>query len=89
MARAASPVARLSPSVAFRREIEAAVAEGVALDDMTLRLTLGDVNRIRRDPALAVEDVSFTGGVMRFLGVKVAPGGIDASALDRGGQIAD
>ena len=85
MPRPVGAAPRLSPATLFRREIEAAVAEGVALDAMTLRLTLGDVNKIRRDRELAVSDVSFTGGVMRFLGVKVAPGGIQASALDRGG----
>lgn len=70
------------PGERFRREIEAAIAAGATPDDMTLRITLTDGARLRRDPALAVTDLNFSGGVMRFLGVKVEEGGVPASALD-------
>ncbi|HEX7885389.1 MAG TPA: hypothetical protein VF474_05385 [Phenylobacterium sp.] len=73
-----------SPDRRFRGQIESAVADGVALDDMTLRLTLRDVSLLSRDPATPVTDISYANGVMRFLGVKIEKGGVPISALDRG-----
>ncbi len=73
---------RVAPAERFRREIEAAVAGGADPGSMTLRMTLVDGNRLRRDRAIPVADLSFQGGVMRYLGVKVEEGGIDASTLD-------
>ena len=72
----------LSPGERFRREIEDAVEAGAGVEEMTLRMTLGDANKLRRDPTLGLADVSFKGGVMRFLGVKVEQGGVAASVLD-------
>jgi hypothetical protein len=72
-----------SPASHFRSEIEKAEADGIARADMMLRLTLRDVHQLKRDPALAVADISFAEGVMRFLGVKIEQGGVDVSALDR------
>jgi hypothetical protein len=72
---------RLSPGERFRHEIEKAVEAGADVDDMTLRMTLGDANKLRRDPTLALADISFGGGVMRYLGVKVEQGGVDTSIL--------
>jgi len=69
----------------FRGEIDKAEAAGVAREDMTLRLTLNDVNQLRRDSSLAITDLSFAGGVMRFLGVKVAEGGVPQSTLEAPG----
>lgn len=71
-----------SPDLRFRPQIAAALAEGVAIDDMTLCLTLIDTSRLTRDATTPVADISFAGGVMRFLGVKVATGGITESALN-------
>ena len=68
----------------LRREIEQAVAAGHALDDMTLKLSLNDVAHLKRDRTLPVADITFTGGVMRYLGVKVDQGGVTESTLDRG-----
>jgi hypothetical protein len=48
---------------------------------MMLRLTLGDVSRLKRDRSIAAEDISFAGDEMRYLGVKVATGDIETSAL--------
>jgi hypothetical protein len=73
-----------SPDSRFRGQIEAALADGVMLEDMTLRLTLRDTQLLTRDQATPVADISFTGGVMRFLGVKVEKGGVTDSTLDRG-----
>jgi hypothetical protein len=71
-----------SPGHVFRKQIEAALASGAAVEDMTLRLTLGDVHKLKRDTSLALSDISFAGGVMRFLGVKIEQGGVAASALE-------
>jgi len=73
-----------SPDMRFRTQIETAIADGVPLEDMTLRLTLRDTQLLTRDPATPVADISFTGGVMRFIGVKVEKGGVSDSVLDRG-----
>ena len=53
---------------------------------MLLRLTFGDVSQLKRDASLALEDVSFAGGVMRFLGVQIEQGGVVESVLERGGS---
>ena len=84
MARPATVARRGPPASVFRKEIEAAEADGVHRNDMTLRLTLSDVTALKRDRDLPVADISFTGGVMRYLGVKVEQGGVPESTLDRG-----
>jgi hypothetical protein len=48
---------------------------------MTLRLTLTDVSKLKRDESLAVADISFSGGEMWFLGVRVEAGGVPVSLL--------
>ena len=84
MARTAPPHRQASPDARFRGQIEAAIADGVDLGDMTLRLTLRDANLLTRDPKTPLADINFAGGVMRFLGVKVEQGGVAESVLDRG-----
>jgi hypothetical protein len=79
------PASRGSPAAILRGEIEAAEATGVARAKMVLRLTLGDVIKLKRDPSLAVSDISFAGGVMRYLGVEVEQGGVAESTLDSSG----
>lgn len=69
---------------AFSREIDAAAQDGVDREAMTLNLTLNDLNELKRDRAVALEDISFTAGQMRFKGVKVKAGGVPASTLDLG-----
>jgi hypothetical protein len=81
-----SPPPRAAASIHFRREIEKAEAAGVPRDEMSLQLTLSDVSQIRRDRSLAVEDISFAGGVMRFLGVKIQEGGVAVSVLSLPGS---
>ena len=68
----------------LRNAIDKALEDGVTRDDMLLRLTHGDAAELKRDRTLAIEDISFAGGVMRFLGVKVTPGGVTTSRLDVG-----
>lgn len=76
------PVRRAAPATHFRGEIEKAEAAGSARADMVLRLTLGDLSKLKRDASLAVADISFSGGAMRFLGVRVEGGGVAESALE-------
>jgi hypothetical protein len=72
---------RASVASQFRGEIEKAEANGVSRDSMTLKLNLSDVSQLKRDRTIAVSDISFVDGVMRYLGVKVIQGGVDASVL--------
>jgi hypothetical protein len=75
------PARRAAPAVHFRGEIEKAEAAGFAREDMVLRLTLTDESKLKRDTSLAVADISFSGGAMRFLGVRVEGGGVAESVL--------
>ena len=72
---------RLPVAVQFREAITKAVANGFSRSDMTLRLTLGDDSRLRRDRSVPVDDIHFSDGVMRFLDVPVVAGGVEVSAL--------
>jgi hypothetical protein len=73
-----------SVAAVFSQAIAEAEKEGVHRNDMTLRLTLGDMSELKRDRSVAVEDISFVAGEMRFLGVKVKGGEVSTSSLDRG-----
>jgi hypothetical protein len=75
---------RSSVAIRLRGEIEAAEIEGVDRADMTLQLTRSDVADLKRDPNIPVADISFAGGGMTFLGVKIVTGGVAASTLSRG-----
>jgi len=77
-------VAPKSMAETFRKAIEAAELAGTSREAMTLRLTLRDASNIRRDNRIAVSDLSFAGGEMRLLHVKVVTGGVDVSMLDLG-----
>jgi hypothetical protein len=70
-------------AVGFRLWIEDAVNDGFQREDMALRLTLRDSSALRRDPSLPLEDISYAGGTMRYLGVEVIAGGVERSSLDR------
>lgn len=83
MSASAKPPVRLTPADRFRDQIAKAEAEGLVRDELTLKLTYGDANLLRRDQSLALADISFAGGVMRFLGVKIEVGGVEASELLR------
>lgn len=65
----------------FRDMIEKAEADGAVRADMVLRLTLRDAADLKRDRSVAVEDISFADGMMRYIGVKVNAGGVAVSAL--------
>ncbi len=72
---------RLSAAAQFRAEIEKAEAAGALREDMSLHLTLNDVTELKRDRTLPLDDISFAGGTMRYLGVKIVQGGVSASIL--------
>lgn len=72
---------RGSPANRFRHQIEKAEADGLSRPHMTLRLTHADASQLKRDPELAVSDISFADGVMRYLDVKVTEGGVAVSEL--------
>ena len=76
-----SPPRRASAASHFGDEISKAEAQGVNREDMTLHLTLSDVNQLRRDRSLPVAAISFADGVMRYLGVKIEQGGVTLSIL--------
>jgi hypothetical protein len=65
------PTKWVSPAVTFRQQIEAALDSGAEHESLTLRLTCLDASYLKRDQNLAIADISFAGGVMRFLGVRV------------------
>jgi hypothetical protein len=72
---------RTSPAVRFRDQIEMAEADGFGRPQMMLRMTHADASLLKRDPSLAVSDISFADGIMRFLGVRVEEGGVAESVL--------
>lgn len=78
----ASRAKPLSAASRLRNFIEAAEVDGVAREDMTLRLTFADDNQLKRDGSLALEDISFKGGIMRYLGVRIERGGVRESVLE-------
>jgi hypothetical protein len=71
----------LPPGQKFRTAIEKAKLDGVDPDSLMLRLTLGDVSRLKRDRAIAADEISFGGDGMRYLGVKVVEGDVETSSL--------
>jgi hypothetical protein len=62
--------------------IERAEADGVERADMLLRLTFRDASLIKRSPSVGVDEVSFEGGDMRFLGVRISVGPVPLSRLE-------
>lgn len=70
-----------APGAIFRDAIERAEAAGVSAEEMRLRLTRRDASLLKRDKAIAVSEISFLDGAMRYLGVAVEEGGVDQSEL--------
>ena len=65
----------------FKTRIEKAKLDGLDPSALLLRLTRGDMSRLRRDQSLATSDISFANGEMRYLGVMVSEGEVAASDL--------
>lgn len=76
---------RGSSAEEMRLLIETADADGVAREDMTLRMTLRDVSELKRDPKVPMADISYSPEGMRYLSVLVEQGGVTVSTLDPGG----
>ena len=74
---------RPTVAVRFRAEIERAASDGATLDDLALHLTLRDEEQLKRDRAIPIADISFAGGTMRFLGVRILKGDVPLSVLRR------
>ncbi|HXV00740.1 MAG TPA: hypothetical protein VG166_09590 [Caulobacteraceae bacterium] len=75
------PPKPLPPGQRFKPQIEKAFADGASTADLVLQLTFGDASKLKRDPSVPIDELSFLGGETRYLGVKVVEGGIDTSAL--------
>jgi hypothetical protein len=70
-----------APGKKFKAAIEQARLDGVDTSALLLRLTLGDLSRLKRDREIAADAISFAGDEMRYLGVKVVGGDVETSAL--------
>ncbi len=84
MTRAPLPTSSEAPAKRFGREIAAARRAGTDPAELTLRLTLMDASKIKRDREIALEDISFSPEGMRFMGVRVVEGGVKSSDLVEG-----
>jgi hypothetical protein len=71
----------IPPGQKFRVAIEQALKDGIDADALQLRLTLGDLSRLKRDRDTPAADIRFEDGEMRYLGVKVVAGDVQTSAL--------
>lgn len=71
----------LGPAEQFKREIEKAQQDGVSTGALLLKLTRGDGAKLKRDRNIPTDSISFAGGEMRYLGVKVIEGETADSAL--------
>lgn len=67
----------------LRKVIAAAQAEGVANRYMTLHLSRRDLAILKRSPDVAVHEIRFADGEMKFLDIKVAAEPVDVSCLER------
>ena len=76
------PIKSTAAAAGYRAAIAKAEAEGIAKADMILRLTLKNDADLKRDRTVGVHEISFLGGEMRFLGVKVIAGGVDVASLE-------
>ena len=84
MSRPVTPSVSEAPARRFGREITGAIASGHTAEELTLRLTLMDASKVKRDPTVALSDISFSPEGMRFLGVRVIEGGVRSSELVAG-----
>ena len=75
------PIPKHDTILLLRNAIAEAGDSGSDLSAMTLHLTHRDAALLKRSPTVAMEEISFVGGEMRFLGVKVDVGQVTVSAL--------
>ncbi len=69
----------------LRAAVAKALEDGSNIADLRLRLTRRHEAQLKRSPEVGLDEVSFSNGEMRFLGVKVLAGPINESILDLNG----
>lgn len=67
----------------LRKVIATAQADGVANRHLTLHLSRRDLAILKRSPDVAVHEIRFADGEMKFLDIKVAADPVDLSCLER------
>lgn len=86
MSKNASRERATSPELARIEQVRTLVAsaqlERPGVRNMLLRLTARDASILKRHPGVAVHEITFAKGEMRFLGVRVQEGGVTASVLE-------
>lgn len=75
------PLPKQDTITGLRAIIADADEKGADRASLLLNLTHRDAALLKRSPAVAMEEISFLGGEMRFLGVKVEVGAVTVSAL--------
>jgi hypothetical protein len=75
------PLPKQDTIIALRAILADADDKGADRADLILHLTHRDAALLKRSPAVAMEEISFRDGEMRFLGVKVEVGDVTVSAL--------
>lgn len=81
MSQAARPLPKPDTIATLRGIIADADSQGADRAELLLHLTHRDAALLKRSPAVALDEISFLGGEMRFLGVKVEVGAVTVSAL--------
>lgn len=81
MSQQTRPVPKSDTILSLRAAIADADDQGADRAGLTLHLTHRDAALLKRSPAVAMEEISFLGGEMRFLGVRVEVGSVTVSAL--------
>ena len=83
---AAVPVQTHASRIAhMRRLIGAAQEEGAGVEELVLRLSTRDSSTLKRHPSVELHEIAFTGGEMRFLGVKIREDGVAEPVVEREG----
>lgn len=65
----------------FRAAIAAADRDGADREALLLRVTHRDASLLKLSPSVALDEISFADGQMRFLGVRVEVGAVTVSGL--------
>ena len=87
MASRPTPPTNLTPANRFRPIIEEAIVAGVDLSHQVLQLTHGDTAKLKRDPTVRDDEISFRNGTMEFIGVRVIQGAATSGLADVNGIV--
>ncbi|MDP1631987.1 MAG: hypothetical protein Q8L66_11280 [Caulobacter sp.] len=72
---------KMDPIADLRAAISEAEISGTDRKKLVLQLTHRDASLFKRSPAVALDEISFKDGEMRFLGIRVEVGAVAVSAL--------